>query len=114
MLPSLVTKNDTVPWGTVAWSTIKPMEPRPILVLPWPPIIGPPIFVRETFTTVPGSFGALRGEPERNPCPPGPTPPRRAPTATAPDATRAITAAASAPTSRGRRAALTSGLAQHP
>src|SRR5665647_162748 len=54
---------------------------------------------------------AIGRVPARNPCPPGPTPPRRAPTATAPDATRATTAATSAPTSRGRRTTVTSGLA---
>src|ERR1035437_6725212 len=118
MLPSLVTRNDTVPWGTVAWSALRPMATPPIMALLWPPIIAPPMFVRETFTTVPGRLGSARAEPDSDPEPPGLTPPRiivgtaaeppRAPTATAAEATRAITAVASAPTSTGRLVAVTS------
>src|SRR5665647_556998 len=123
MLPELVTKKDTVPCGTVAWSALKRIPPPFIMPLPWPimpllwAVIGPPIFVSATFTTVPGSLGAAREEPDRNPLPPGCTPPRRldgpedgpmTPTATAAEATRAITAVANAPTITGRLMALIS------
>src|ERR1035437_274287 len=114
MLPPLVARNDTVPWGTVEWSALRRIEPPDIMPPPWPimplrwPIIDPPISVRETFTTVPGRFGAAGEEPDRNPMPPGSAPPFPAPTATAADATRAVTAATNAPTSRGRLTAVTS------
>src|ERR1019366_7272040 len=114
MLPPLVTTNDTVPWGTKAWSVPRLMAPPFIIPLRWPimplrwPIIDPPISVRETFTTVPGRLGAAGEEPDRNPTPPGSAPPFPAPTATAADATRATTAATSAPTNRGRLAAVIS------
>src|SRR5674476_1028649 len=80
--------------------------PWPIMPLRWP-IIDPPISVRETFTTVPGRFGAAGEEPDSKPMPPGIAPPFPAPTATAADATRAVTAATNAPTNRGRLAAVT-------
>src|SRR5450759_4339412 len=115
MLPPLVARNDTVPWGTVAWSALRRIEPPDIMPLRWPiimpprwPIIDPPISARETFTTVPGRLGAAGEEPDRNPTPPGSAPPFPAPTATAADATRATTAATSAPTNRGRLAAVIS------
>src|SRR5664279_3961946 len=114
MLPPLVTTNDTVPWGTKAWSVPRLMAPPFIMPLRWPiiplprPIIDPPISVRETFTTVPGRLGTTGEEPDRNPMPPGIAPPLPAPTATAAEAASAITAATSAPTSRGPLAAVIS------
>src|SRR5450759_5818299 len=124
MLPALVTRNDTVPWGTVAWSALNRMAPPPIIPPPpimtlgWP-IMGPPIFIKATFTTVPGRLGAAREEPDKNPLPPAGTPPcnhadpedgpAMTPTATAAEATRAIKAAPSTPTMTGRLRALTSG-----
>src|SRR5450756_87937 len=107
MLPPLVARNDTVPWGTVAWSALRRIEPPDIMPLPWP-IIDPPISARETFTTVPGRLGAEGEEPDRNPMLPGTAPAFPAPTATAADATSAVTAAASAPINRGRLAAVIS------
>src|SRR5450631_143681 len=96
------------------------------MALLWP-IIGPPMSVRETFTTVPGRFGAAGEEPGRYPEPPGATPPGiidgtgegpprvPTPTATVADATRAITAAARVATSNGRRLmAVTSRRPGHP
>src|SRR5450759_2072256 len=104
-------------WGTEAWSVLRLMAPSFIIPLLWP-IIGPPMFVRETFTTVPGRFGVARGGPDRSPRSPRLVPPRvivgteegppTAPTATAAEATGAITAAANVPTKRGRLMAVTS------
>src|SRR5665811_189612 len=114
MVPELVTRKDTVPWGAVAWSALKRIEPPFIMPLPRA-LIGPPMSASETFTTVPGRLGAGREELGRNPKPLWLTPPRRpegpeegpmAPTATDAEATRAITAAASEPTTKGRLMAL--------
>jgi hypothetical protein len=56
-VPALVTRNVTLPPGTVAWSTCKPMAPGCIMALPSP--IGPPESVSEIFTTeAPGAGGA--------------------------------------------------------
>src|SRR5664280_1147554 len=107
MLPPLVARNDTVPWGTVAWSALRRIEPPDIMPPRWP-IIDPPISARETFTTVPGRLGAAGEEPDSRPMLPGIAPPFPAPTATAADATSAVTAAASAPTNMGRLAAVIS------
>src|SRR5665647_2842720 len=124
MVPELVTRKDTVPWGAVALFALKRIRPPFIVPLPWPimplprALICPPMSVSETFTTVPGRLGAGREELGRNPKPLWLTPPRRvdgpeegpmAPTATDAKVTRAITAAASEPTTRGRLMALISG-----
>src|SRR5450631_360216 len=107
MLPPLVARNDTVPWGTVAWSALRRIEPPDIMPPRWP-IIDPPISSRETFTTVPGKLGAAGEEPDSRPMLLGIAPPFPAPTATAADATSATTAATNAATNSGRLAAVIS------
>src|SRR5450631_993134 len=55
--PVLVTRNVTVPRGTVTWSAFRPMAPG--CIGPFPSPIGPPESVRATFTTRPDEPGPV-------------------------------------------------------